>query len=489
MTAVIDGGLNTRLRFLLALISAGLAVLTFPPFSFWPLALVVWALLLVAVKGSGWRIGFWVGLAHGLVLYGVSLSWFLKIFGLAADVLWLILALFVGLSCGLIGWAGKCYPRSKFLPVYAALVWSGVEYFRSEWFWLKYPWMTPGLALGPTWLSPLIGVYGAGFFLVLAGSLITLGTRRTTFSGLAMSAVLAFLACSRPGLVREIGPGIPVMALQSERVDFESYLETSRSRSFRDGVILWPEYSAPFEIKPSPDNGNPPRDRAKLDALVRDKHSVLVFGTMKDLPAGKHFNVARTLDESGDLGWHAKNRPVHFMNDGEPGQTAEPVLTRFGKLGTPVCFDCDYTEVVRRMAASGAEAFTVPSMDAKGWTAREHLQHAELFRHRALENGRWFVVAATSGLTQIIDPHGNRVAELPLMDEGVLDGVIHARQEKTFFTIIGWMFPWLILGTAVLATIWLKFQGGGKEMPGSPKAEGLKVADEPLESPLRPSDL
>jgi apolipoprotein N-acyltransferase len=43
-------------------------------------------------------------------------------------------------------------------------------------------------------------------------------------------------------------------------------------------------------------------------------------------------------------------------------------------------------------------------------------------------------------MTQIIDRHGSRVAELPLMDEGVLEGVIHARQEKTFFINIGSIF-------------------------------------------------
>jgi apolipoprotein N-acyltransferase len=144
------------------------------------------------------------------------------------------------------------------------------------------------------------------------------------------------------------------------------------------------------------------------------------------------------------------------MNDGEPGKTAEPVATRFGKLGTPICFDCDYTEVIRRMVSNGAEAFTVPIMDSKTWTAREHLQHAELFRHRALENGRWFAVSSTSGMTQFIDPHGNRVSQLPMMDEGVLEGVIHLRQEKTFFTTTGWLFPWLVLVAAVVATVWLK---------------------------------
>lgn len=420
------------------------------------MAFVAWPILFLAVKGSGERTGFRLGVVHGVMLYGCTLSWFLQIFGPAAVALWLIVAFFTGIACGLIGWAERRHPQMKWLPLYAALVWTAVECFRSEWFWLRFPWMTPGLALGPTWLSPFIGVYGASFLVVLTGALSAIGSRRSKLMSLVLIGALSALALNRPGPVRESGPGIPVLALQSEQVDFESYLETSKSSAFREGVILWPEYSAPFEIKPSPENGNPPRDRAKLAELVRDKRSVLVFGTMKDLPGGKHYNIARTLDESGDLGWHAKNRPVHFMNDGEPGKTAEPVATRFGKLGTPICFDCDYTEVIRRMVSNGAEAFTVPIMDAKTWTAREHLQHAELFRHRALENGRWFAVSSTSGMTQFIDPHGNRVSQLPMMDEGVLEGVIHLRQEKTFFTTTGWLFPWSVLVAAVVATAWLK---------------------------------
>jgi len=41
-------------------------------------------------------------------------------------------------------------------------------------------------------------------------------------------------------------------------------------------------------------------------------------------------------------------------------------------------------------------------------------QHAGMFRHRALENGRWMAVASTSGRTQVIDPHGVVRAELPI---------------------------------------------------------------------------
>jgi apolipoprotein N-acyltransferase len=121
------------LRFLLALISGGLAVFAFPPFSCWPVAFVAWPILFVAVKGTGGKVGFRLGLVQGVMLYGCTLSWFLKIFGPAAVALWLILALFTGLACGLIAWAGKKHPQMKWLPLYAALVWTGVEYFRSEW--------------------------------------------------------------------------------------------------------------------------------------------------------------------------------------------------------------------------------------------------------------------------------------------------------------------------------------------------------------------
>ena len=74
------------------------------------------------------------------------------------------------------------------------------------------------------------------------------------------------------------------------------------------------------------------------------------------------------------------------------------------------------------MVADGAEFLVAPTMDAIHWGEKQHLQHAELFRHRAAENRRWMMVAATSGLTQVIDPNGLRVDSLPLMEEGGLGG-------------------------------------------------------------------
>ena len=430
----------------LALVSGGLAVLAFPPFGWWPLALMAWVLCYMAVRGAGFQWGFRLGLLQGLVLYAGSLCWFWTIFSQGSILLWLLLALFVALSCGLAGWASRKWPRAWWLPWYAAVVWSGFEYYRCEWMLLRFPWTTPGLALGPTWLSPLVGVYGAGFLVVLSAALCVMGGARMRMAGCALVACLLGLSGLRPSPVVETGPGVLVLAVQSENCDLHAYLNASRKETSGSCLIVWPEYSVPYPVRQYG------KELKSLIELAKEKDSVLVLGTQKALGSDRHYNEALTLDASGELGSHFKNRPVHFMMDGEPGTVAVPVTSRFGRIGTPVCFDDDYTEVVRRMTTAGAQAIVAPTMDAQRWTAREHLQHAELFRHRALENGRWLVVAATSGMTQFIDPHGNRISQLPLDEDGTLQGSIHLHDHLTFFTKYGWTFPWMLMAGTVLWT-------------------------------------
>lgn len=436
-------------RILLTVLSGGIATFAFPPFACWPLAFLAWPLLFLAVRSSGFRAGTRLGVLHGLVLYGLTLSWFWNIFQIMAIVLWVLLAFFTGLAAGLAAWTSQRWPAAKWLPIFTAVSWSCVEYYRCEWFWLRFPWITPGIALGPTWLSPIVGVYGAGFFVILAAAYIAGNTKRQRLAGAVLALALATFGAFRPSPVKEAGSGIPVLAVQSENLDLTTYRERTEESGFRSGIALWPEYAAPFFIREGPD------DLGKLRTLAKSQDLTLVFGTHQSAAGGKHFNEALTLDGDGILGSHFKNRPVPFMDDGQPGTSALPVATRYGKLGTPICFDCDYTEIIRRMTTGGVEVFTVPSLDATHWSRRQHLQHAELFRHRALENGRWFAVCASSGMTQIIDPRGNRTAAIPLLEDGILRGTVYPRRELTFYTRFGWLMPWILTVMAVSWTAWL----------------------------------
>jgi apolipoprotein N-acyltransferase len=452
--------MDLKQRLGLAVVSGLLGVLAFPPVGWWPVALVAWVVWWVALRGAGWRAGVYVGLAHGVVLYGVSLSWLWNLFQQGAVGLWILLALFTGFSGWVAGGVSRRFAGVWWVPFFAALTYGVVSHFRAEWFVLRFPWMTPGLGLGPTWLSPWIGVYGVGTLVVLAEALVVMGGRRQRVAGVVMTAGLGLLGWLRPGRVEESGVGVRVLAVQSENCDFETYRQMSAGAEFADGLILWPEYAAPMFRQM-------PKDRAAVLDLLEEKRSVLVFGTTKQVDEARHWNEALTMDAGGEVGSHFKNRPVHFMNDGEPGTVAMPVETRFGKVGTPICFDCDYESTVRRMTAAGAEFFAVPSMDARHWSVREHEQHAELFRHRALENGRWMAVCATSGMTQVIDPNGNRVAALPLMEDGVMEGRVWPREGLTFYTKLGWRLPQVMTAGwgvwVVCLLVGARRGGGGRE--------------------------
>ncbi|MEO0018581.1 MAG: hypothetical protein RLZZ522_1864 [Verrucomicrobiota bacterium] len=459
--------LRTGLRYLLAGLSGLLAAAAFPDLGWWPLILLAPPLLMVALRGAGLRHGLYLGLLQGMVCYGTGLSWMTRIFGSGALVLWFLMAAYGMLGGGLIGWASLRHARWPWLAGSAALWVSALEFVRAEVSWLAFPWFTYGLGLGPTWISPWIGVYGAGLLVVLAGTLVVFGARKQRLGGLALGLALIGLGCFRPPPVVADDPGIPVLAVQSEHCDFYRYLDLTAAHPFQNGIILWPEYATVFELKTDP------IAYAKALALVQERHATLVLGTQQAAANEAHYNHALTLESAGPVGSHHKNHPVPFMDDGLPGTATVPAATRFGRIATPICFDCDYSDTARRFTAAGAEAFAVPSMDASGWSAKQHAQHAELFRHRALENGRWMVVCATSGLTQLIDPHGNRRARLPLLQDGVLETKLHLRHDLTFFTRIGWGLPWVSCGLALMSAAWAVWRGhrhldsppGGCESP------------------------
>ena len=58
-------------------------------------------------------------------------------------------------------------------------------------------------------------------------------------------------------------------------------------------------------------------------------------------------------------------------------------------------------------------------------------------------------VCATSGVSQVIDPHGGIHGSLPALEEGSLTGVIRRETELTFYTNWGWLFPWMVLSLAL----------------------------------------
>lgn len=437
-------------RLALAAVSALAFAQSFPPLGWRWLAVPAMAGLLVSLQGQHGTRARAIGFLFGCVAFATSLSWLWNLFGAMSVALWAILAIFPAAFAefhsraamrGIAGWK---------LAAFTALNWGAWEFIRAEIFPLKLPWMTAGLAIGPNLLLPWIGVYGVSLLAMFAAALLSL--RMWKSAAAALAVLLAAVLLSRPHPALTAGePGVVSMGgVQLEGVSLNEYMAGTRAMPPHVRYVVWPEYAVPFDIRENK------RDWNLLLDLCREKDITLTFGTQSRPGGGDEWrNIALTMDASGELGAHTKVHPVHFFDDGTPGETSLPVGTGFGKVGTPICFDCDYEDVVRKMTAAGAELFVVPTMDAESWSARQHDQHAELARMRAAENGRWFFVCATSGVSQAIDPRGHLHARLGALEQGNILALAKRESRLTFYTRSGWLLPWCALAFAAMCWIWL----------------------------------
>src|SRR5213079_2943118 len=115
---------------------------TFPPLAF---LIVVFLFFLFQLAASPTpRQAFYFGLTIGYTVYAPHLAFFWSIFGWPALALWTVLAFWLGLFVAL---ARVC--RRKFgrlAVVLVSFVWTGLEYFRGELYFLRFSWLSAGQA-------------------------------------------------------------------------------------------------------------------------------------------------------------------------------------------------------------------------------------------------------------------------------------------------------------------------------------------------------
>jgi nitrilase len=126
----------------------------------------------------------------------------------------------------------------------------------------------------------------------------------------------------------------------------------------------------------------------------------------------------------------------------EPGDRVCVVDSPFGRLGLAVCYDLRFPELFRAMQDQGVELIALPAAFT-ALTGRAHW--ATLVRARAVENLSYVVAAAqggfhisgreTYGHSQVVDPWGNTLAQLPRgtgVVSAVLDPELQAATRRNF---------------------------------------------------------
>ncbi|HEY8460042.1 MAG TPA: apolipoprotein N-acyltransferase [Blastocatellia bacterium] len=369
-------------------------------------------------------------------------------------------------------------------------------------------------------LSRLGGVYLVSAEIVAVSALIVLALKfkdrqvARAAAGLILCAAVFFLLPPQPQRLEPAGATVTVVGVQPNLPpdstvtgrDLENVIRLtkeaiSRAPEKKADIVIWAE--SPLALFYENDQAV----REKLDALARETGAYLITSTAT-LEGGRYFNSVHTVSphsnsQSGakplrrydkirlvPFGEYVPWRPVlgrfvpTIVGDFTPGKEAvvnslrleaeravimkgeggEPSgaierTTNYVRVGSFVCYEAAYPDLVRRFTQNGATLLVNVSNDA--WFgntagARQHLMHAMM---RAIENDRDLLRVTNSGISALATADGRAVDPLPMFTPGSQVWQARTRSVRTFYAQRGDYFAvaCAILTAAVLAASLINF--------------------------------
>jgi len=149
------------------------------------------------------------------------------------------------------------------------------------------------------------------------------------------------------------------------------------------------------------------------------------------------------------------------MSSFTPGLKNQPNLKlSFGEAAMAICYEIAYPESMRQSAKTAALLMTI-SNDTWFGASIGPLQHMQMARMRALENGRYLIRATNNGMSALVDHHGKVIKTLPRFEPGVLRGEVVKMVGVTPFSRFGHL-PILMLMVFLLVSqkAWQQRQAG-----------------------------
>jgi apolipoprotein N-acyltransferase len=483
---------------------------------------VAWVPLLVFVaRSQSRRLAFAGGWLAGVVEFFILLRWMPEVMGrhggmppllswVAYTLLIAILACYTAAACLFV--RHLIFRRDDRMLLLFPFVWVVVEFLESVSPIEGLPWLLAGYTQtrfpAVLQIADLAGVYGVSFLVIavntaLAWLWLRKGRGRAAFAPLVLAGVL-FIGALLYGwwaLERWDGSDAPFhAALLQGNISVEDSWDVmndkfeqgyvrmadklagdSKEQKERIDVMVLPESPTPRYFQTDADY------RRAMEALARRYPMGLVLGNvnLRERPDGTeaHYNSAFFLDGGGRLtGVYDK---IHLVPFGEyiPYKRlfffAETVSKEMGgfdagkdvkvlRLGghpanAVICFEAAFPDLVRRFVNQGSQV--IVNLTNDGWygVSDAPYQHLEIARVRAVENRRYFLRAANSGVSTVIEPTGRFQMATGLMQEAICRGDFAFIEEKTLYTRYGNVFIWLCVIICAVAGFWsLKVKGTSK---------------------------
>jgi len=213
-------------------------------------------------------------------------------------------------------------------------------------------------------------------------------------------------------------------------------------------IISWSELALPFV---------PQQEfTAELRALAAETNAYLVlpYGVFEEEGLRNEVVILSPNGEFSDL--YAKSHPVLFA--GEPyglNVGTYPVYeTPLGTLATIICYDLNYTDVTRRIAAQGAQIIVAPSSDWRGIAEKQNVHLV----FRAIETRTGIVNAEKAFDSAIVDPYGRILEQTASLEptQAILVADLPLGTADSLYLKLGDLLGWVALGGMAFFTIFSK---------------------------------
>ncbi len=434
------------------------------------------------------------------------------------------LGLFVAIYSAGIVWFRMLVPRYGLFA--APCLWVSLELIRT-YFLSGLPWSLLGYSqyrqLDLIQIADHLGVYGVSFLIVLTNvamaelylwlmplfrgfrparlpwELVTTSTILISLSWAYSTSLIVNEGIERPKTSIQVGVVQPNID-QAVKWDAGFREETLRRYDQLTGLfgygtdlVIWPEAATPFVYE------REPVYQLQLLAIANRAAAPLLFGS----PAVRYnadrtpylLNSAYLLSPEGQLlGRYDKQHLVPFgeyiplkssllffldklvegIGDFQagPGPTilsfvprtsGGPAEARPVKFSVAICYEVIFPDLVRRMAASGAEFLVTITNDAWFGNSSAPSQHFSMVVFRSVENHLAFARAANTGVSGFIDPFGRIIESTPIFTQTAIQASIPVRQPVTFYSRHGDVFAYGCVIICAMLVLFGLFRTKGPE--------------------------
>ena len=481
--------LNSESRYfpLINLIAGALVTLAFAPFH------QVWRVfLLPAVLFYGWSVSTpkqalingWL-FSVGLQCSGASWIFYSLHFhggspAILAALMIFLLAAYLSIYPAIAGFIIARYCKTN--TAIKVMVLSPIAWALSIWFqgivMTGFAWMQLGytqIDLPLSGYAPVLGNHGVSMFVAMTSGLIVLVLTRSSAWKRWLTVVVAIwilgFALKQVAWTEPVGEVIKVSLIQGNIPQSDKWKREMRQPTlirYRNlslqqkdvDLIIWPETAMPGYVHTL---------QAYLDDVslsMKQRNTDLLTGIfIKDMEKGRYYNSLINIHGGEYRKRHlvplGEYIPLRFlvsffnswvkipMSDIEAGDDDQPLLRAAGQpLGVSICFEDAFARDVLKDLPEATLLVNV-SNDAWFEDSIESYQHHEIARMRALETGRTMLRSTNTGISSVIGPDGEVIAQSPHFKVHVLNASVQPMKGSTPYVLWGDYFL-LLSGLGVI---------------------------------------